>query len=54
MKKKHQDAFESFSSSISPSTVAKWSKMVEEWQADRTKPNPYEELQSSKHLIFLT
>ncbi len=43
MKKKHQEAFELFSSSFSPPTINKWSRMVQEWQDDHTKPNPYEE-----------
>lgn len=48
MKKKHQEAFDLFSSTFSPSTVNKWSSMVEAWQSDRTKPNPYEEPVNSK------
>lgn len=43
MRMKHQEAFLLFSSTFLPSTIAKWSKMVEEWETDRTKPNPYEE-----------
>ncbi len=43
MRTKHQEAFQMFSSTFSPSTVAKRLKMVQEWEIDRTKPNPYEE-----------
>jgi hypothetical protein len=55
MRKKHADAFKTFSSTFKAETIAKWSKMVEVWLNDRTKPNPYEEPESSKSLRhFLT
>jgi hypothetical protein len=54
MKAKHQDAFQTFSSTFTPSVIAKWSRMVEEWEIDRTKPNPYEEPINRKfHLIVI-
>ncbi|KIL55518.1 hypothetical protein M378DRAFT_188665 [Amanita muscaria Koide BX008] len=43
MRKKHAEAFEAFSSTFKTKTIAAWTKMVEEWISDRTKPNPYEE-----------
>ncbi len=52
MKKKHQEVFDLLSSSFLPSTIDKWSKMVKEWQDDRTKPNPYSEPINSKSYEF--
>lgn len=43
MRKKQAETFTSLSSGFPPETVAKWSKMVKEWELDRSKPNPYEE-----------
>jgi hypothetical protein len=48
MRKKHRDAFETFSATFKPKTIAIWSKMVDDWISDRTKPNPYEEPQNSE------
>ncbi|PPQ96654.1 hypothetical protein CVT26_010318, partial [Gymnopilus dilepis] len=43
MRKKHRDAFETFSKTFKATTIALWTKMVEDWIKDRTKPSPYEE-----------
>ena len=43
MRKKHSEAFEQFLSTFDEDTCTKWAKMVDEWIANRTKPNPYEE-----------
>jgi hypothetical protein len=43
MRKKHQDLFAKFSDTFKPETVQKWEAMVKAWEADSTKPNPYEE-----------
>jgi hypothetical protein len=43
MRKKHADAFEQFSSTFDIDTRTRWARMVDEWLADRKKPNPYQE-----------
>ena len=48
MRKKHADAFKVFSSTFKAEMIVKWSKMVNVWLCDRTKPNPYKEAESSK------
>lgn len=48
MRKKHNDAFNTFSSTFKAETIAIWTKMVEDWIGDRTKPNPYEEPDNSE------
>lgn len=37
-----------FSSTFKAETIAVWTKKVDEWIRDRTKPNPYEEPQNSE------
>ncbi|KAK0493690.1 hypothetical protein EDD18DRAFT_1356144 [Armillaria luteobubalina] len=37
----HEDRFECFTASLPQSDVAKWTKMVEAWEMDRNKPNPF-------------
>ena len=55
MRKKHQDAFNTFSTTFKANTIAVWTKMVDDWVSDRTKPNPYEESQNSElvHHIYM-
>jgi hypothetical protein len=43
MRAKHVAIFERFSGKFSPSVVKKWTEMVEKWEADQKKPNPYSE-----------
>jgi len=43
MRKKQQAAFQSLSATFPSATVEKWSKMVDNWEKDMTKPNPFEE-----------
>ncbi|KAK0486702.1 hypothetical protein EDD18DRAFT_1311625 [Armillaria luteobubalina] len=38
---KHEDRFERFTASLPQSDVATWSEMVEAWEVDRNKPNPF-------------
>ncbi|KAK0472663.1 hypothetical protein IW261DRAFT_1553319 [Armillaria novae-zelandiae] len=38
---KHEDRFKHFTASLPQSDVAKWTKMVEVWEVDRNKPNPF-------------
>ncbi|TDL18801.1 hypothetical protein BD410DRAFT_727959 [Rickenella mellea] len=37
-----RDSFDDFSSRLLPEDVAKWSRMIDEWDADPSAPNPYE------------
>ncbi|KAK0237349.1 hypothetical protein EDD85DRAFT_791018 [Armillaria nabsnona] len=37
----HEDHFKCFTASLPQSDVAKWTKMVEDWEVDRNKPNPF-------------
>ncbi|KIM80240.1 hypothetical protein PILCRDRAFT_9784 [Piloderma croceum F 1598] len=43
MHKKHSEAFEKFSTTFPADVVAKWDQMVDEWDNNKSKPNPYEE-----------
>lgn len=45
MKKDHGAAFDDHNKTFDDDTIAKWTKMVEDWDTDLTKPNPYEEPQ---------
>ncbi|KAK0478646.1 hypothetical protein EDD18DRAFT_1364574 [Armillaria luteobubalina] len=44
----HEDQFEHFSASLPQSDVVKWTKMVEDWEVDRNKPNPFAQMVASK------
>ncbi|KAK0221290.1 hypothetical protein IW262DRAFT_1447825 [Armillaria fumosa] len=37
----HEDWFEHFMASLPQSDIVKWTKMVEAWEMDRNKPNPF-------------
>lgn len=52
MRQKHREAFDTFSNTFSPRTILQWTKMVEAWLGDRTKPNPYEEPSNSESQMF--
>jgi len=54
MRKKQQAAFQSLSATFPVATVEKWSKMVDDWEKDMTKPNPYEESNTSMFLFTLS
>ena len=54
MHKKHSEAFEKFSTTFPPDIVAKWDKMVDEWDNDKSKPNPYEEPIAGKRILLLS
>jgi len=49
MRKKHAESFAQFSATFPDTTVQKWKKVVDDWKADRLKPNPYEEPVNGKH-----
>ncbi|KAK0467414.1 hypothetical protein IW261DRAFT_1680454 [Armillaria novae-zelandiae] len=37
----HEDRFKHFTASLPQSDVVKWTEMVEAWEVDRNKPNPF-------------
>ncbi|KAK0467431.1 hypothetical protein IW261DRAFT_1613021 [Armillaria novae-zelandiae] len=37
----HEDRFKRFTASLPQSDVVKWTEMVEAWEVDRNKPNPF-------------
>ncbi|KAK0460313.1 hypothetical protein IW261DRAFT_1587084 [Armillaria novae-zelandiae] len=37
----HEDRFKCFTASLPQSDVVKWTEMVEAWEVDRNKPNPF-------------
>jgi hypothetical protein len=43
MQKKQRNAFIKFNATFSTDVARRWSKMVAEWDANKTKPNPYAE-----------
>jgi hypothetical protein len=43
MRSKHRAAFVQFNTTFLETNVQQWEKMVDDWDADPTKPNPYEE-----------
>lgn len=45
---KHKEVFSKLSSSLSSKVVQEWSKMLQDWEADNSKPNPYEVMASSE------
>ena len=48
MQKKHNNTFDTFPLTFKAETIAIWTKMVEDWISDHTKPNPYEEPDNSE------
>jgi hypothetical protein len=49
MEKKHRENFEKFTTTFPSDVVAQWDKMVNDWDADMSKPNPYEEPVAGKY-----
>ena len=43
MKTKHRSLLNRFTVKLSPDTVEKWTAMIDSWDEDHTRPNPYEE-----------
>ncbi|KAK0490076.1 hypothetical protein EDD18DRAFT_1358694 [Armillaria luteobubalina] len=44
----HEDWFKHFTASLPQSDIAKWTQMVETWEVDRNKPNPFARTVASK------
>jgi hypothetical protein len=51
MRKKHKDILARFTAKFSPGIVEKWDTMIDAWDLDQTKLNPYEE--SCKGLLLV-
>jgi hypothetical protein len=51
MKAKHNDIYKRFTAKISPDVVEKWTAMIDAWDLDQTKPNPYEDSHNGLSLI---
>ena len=51
MNAKHTETFKNFSAKFPPETLAKWLKMVEQWETNPMAPNPYDEPERSKFSI---
>jgi len=49
MQKKHQLKCTEFDESFPAAVVERWAQMVRAWNADHSKPNPYEEPAISKY-----
>ena len=49
MSAKHEGFLTRFTARFSPEVIEKWSAMIDAWDADQTKPNPYEEPQIGMH-----
>jgi len=54
MYKKQQATFQLLSATFLTATVKKWLKMVDDWEKDMMKPNPYEESNTSVFLSTLS
>jgi hypothetical protein len=49
MQKIHCKAFDDHNKTFDDSTIAKWTKMVTDWEADQTKANPFEEPETCEY-----
>jgi hypothetical protein len=43
MSAKHKGIYVQFTSKFDPDVIERWTRMIEEWDDDRNKPNPYDE-----------
>lgn len=50
---KHREAFEKFTDTFPPDVISKWDQMVKDWDADNSKPNPYQEPAAGKYTFPL-
>jgi len=46
MKTKHRSLLNRFTVKLSPDIVQQWMDMIDAWEGDHTRPNPYEEPRS--------
>lgn len=54
MHQKHAQIFSNFNAKFAPEITEKWTKMVEEWDMDSSKPDPYEEPIIGLPIYFLS
>lgn len=52
MQKDHRKAFEDHHKTFDNATVAKWEKMIKDWEEDPQKPNPFEEPDTCKYEYY--
>jgi hypothetical protein len=52
MRTKHKELFVKFDATFKRATVEVWEKMVQEWERDNEKPNPYAEPINSTYFIY--
>jgi hypothetical protein len=52
MAAKHCAIANKFSAQYPPATIEKWTKMIADWDADTTKPCPYEDAKQGKSQIL--
>jgi hypothetical protein len=45
MKVRHEELLEDFSAEFPPEVIQRWTKDIEAWNADPSKPNPYEDVE---------
>ena len=43
MRSKHEEIYDRFTAKFDPEVVGKWKMMIEEWDKDPNKPDPYAE-----------
>jgi len=48
MRAKHEGLLTQFSGKFEPLIIEKWRMMIEAWEMDAAKPNPYEEPQKGE------
>lgn len=46
MKKKHRVLADKHTATFPPDIIAKWEGMIQDWDADHSKPDPYKEPES--------
>lgn len=49
MHARHETMFVTFTNRFDPKVIEKWDSMINDWDADSSKPNPYEDLIICKH-----
>lgn len=54
MHAKQRELFNKFNATFPEDVVAKWEKMVAEWNVDKGKPNPYEEPVAGELYTYIT
>lgn len=50
MQVKHQELYNEFSATFPRTVVKKWTIAIENWEADPSVPNPYQEPADSKQI----